>query len=60
MFSGLLVDNFEPFLSLWNVWCTPIKCDQGYFVPVGWQEELEKNNIAFELRDDLTIEDTIE
>ena len=55
--NGLLVDNFEPFLSSWNVWCTPTICQQGFFVPVGWEDELTSKNINFEFREDLTIQE---
>jgi|DEB0MinimDraft_4_1074332.scaffolds.fasta_scaffold02009_13 hypothetical protein len=51
----LLVEDFEPFTSDWGVVCEPCICDQGLFVPVGWEEELEKRNINYELRNDLTI-----
>ena len=55
MFSALLVENFEPFLGSWNVWCKPTECEQGYFVPLGWEDELTERNITFEVREDLSI-----
>ena len=55
MFNGLLVENFEPFLASWNVWCKPTECEQGFFVPLGWEEELTSKGISYELREDLTI-----
>ena len=55
MITGLLVENFEPFLGSWKVWCSPTECEQGYFVPLGWEDELTKRNITFEVREDLSI-----
>lgn len=57
IFTGLLVSNFEPFISEWDVRCTPCECEQGYFVPLGWESELNNRNIAFEVRNDLSIKE---
>ena len=55
MITALLVENFEPFLASWNVWCKPTECEQGYFIPLGWEDELTERNIIFEVREDLSI-----
>lgn len=57
MFNGLLTTNFEPFKSNWGVWCQPQECEQGYFVPIGWEEELDLRNIQYEYRENLTIKE---
>lgn len=51
----LLVENFAPFKSTNGITCAPVQCDQGYFVPDGWQAELRLRDIVYIERDDLTI-----
>ena len=55
MITGLLVENFKPFLSKWQTWCRPTKCEQGYFVPIGWEKELDKKKITYTLSKKITI-----
>lgn len=51
----LFVDDFEPFKGKWGVICTPQVCEQGLFVPDGWQEELNLRGITYTERTDLTF-----
>lgn len=42
---------FEPFTSTWNVKCLKIPYENGYIIPLGWEEELTKRGIDFEIID---------
>jgi hypothetical protein len=43
----LIAQPFTPFTSSWGVQCEAMPCNEGYFVPDGWQEELTARNIEF-------------
>lgn len=43
----LLTKPFEPFISYWGVQCNVSPCNEGYFTPDGWQEELTNRGIEF-------------
>lgn len=45
----LIVSNFQPFLSGWGVWCKPVESNGVFYVPLGWEDELTKNGVAFEI-----------
>jgi hypothetical protein len=42
-------DIIEPFQSQWGVIAQPIPYDNGYVLPVGWEEELSERNIEFSI-----------
>ncbi len=54
MFSGLLVDDFDSVKTESGIYCKPMKCNEGYFLPLGWESFLDDNNINYTKREDLT------
>ena len=44
-----ITDNFEPFTSISGTICKPQKHEKGFVVPLGWERELRKRNIEFEV-----------
>ena len=54
-FTGLLVEYFDTIEISKEVHLSCTECEQGYFVPIGWEDELNERNINFEVREDLSI-----
>jgi hypothetical protein len=43
----LLNKNIEPFKSKWGAWCYPQQVENKYYVPLGWEEELDDRGIEY-------------
>jgi hypothetical protein len=43
--------NIDPFKTSWGTWCKPIQYEDGYYLPIGWEEELIKKSIEFDIRE---------
>jgi len=41
-------EKFEPFLAHWGSWAIPQLHDEGWILPLGWEDELTKRGIDFE------------
>jgi hypothetical protein len=39
------------FTSIWGVIASPIPYEDGYILPLGWEEELDKRNISYTIID---------
>jgi hypothetical protein len=44
-----IVKEIEPFMSDWGSLCKPVEFNNGYTLPLGWEEELESRGIEFEV-----------
>ena len=42
-----LNEQIKEFKSKWNVICKPTPYDNGFYVPLGWEDELTKKGIEF-------------
>ena len=50
MYKMLFISNeVEPFLSAWGAWFACQPHENGYILPLGWEEELAARGIAFEV-----------
>jgi len=48
MISRLFIQKtFEPFKSSWGVWAIPLPHEDGFIMPIGWEEELNERGIEF-------------
>jgi hypothetical protein len=43
--------EIEPFESSWGSMCVPQSYNDGFILPLGWEEELESRNINYEVID---------
>lgn len=41
-------ERFGPFLSTWGSWAIPMPHNDGWIMPLGWEEELASRGIEFE------------
>jgi hypothetical protein len=47
----IVVSNFESFKSTWKVNCIPFLNNGNYLLPLGWEDELLKRGIDFEVKE---------
>lgn len=46
----LYIENeIEPFISPWGSLCKPVEFDNGYTLPLGWEEELQNRSISYSI-----------
>jgi hypothetical protein len=43
--------EIEPFESSWGSMCVPQSYNDGFIIPLGWEQELESRNINYEVID---------
>jgi len=48
--------EIEPFESSWGSMCVPQSYNEGFILPLGWEQELESRNISYEVID-VVVED---
>lgn len=52
MYKMLFIsESFEAFKAPWGAWCRPQPYNDGFIMPIGWEDELTKRGIAFEVID---------
>ena len=51
--------EIEPFESSWGSMCVPQSYNNGFILPLGWEQELENRNIGYEVID-YVVEDNEE
>jgi hypothetical protein len=51
--------EIEPFESSWGSMCVPQSYNEGFILPLGWEQELESRNISYEVID-VVVEDNEE
>jgi len=39
----------EPFTAPWGSICQPVPYEDGYTLPLGWEEELESRSISYSI-----------
>jgi hypothetical protein len=59
----ILQANIEPFKSIWGAWAIAQPFENKFYLPLGWEEELEQRNIKFTIEEiniiDVNLEEEI-
>jgi hypothetical protein len=56
MTQVIKINEYIEFKAEWGVYCNPIQYENFYYLPLGWEEELDKRNISYEIIE-ITIDD---
>ena len=56
----IVLTNYEEFSSSWGINAKPILNNGNYLLPLGWEEELTKRGIDFEIKEVDFFEEIIE